>query len=338
MTSSLPPRRRDSRNLADLLRQDRIRLGQLDRGLVGGRFPSARPVRANMVDEDEDDFDSPAILFANTDHASATGAGQSIGIRLTHIPEPGSEQVYYNGTPLKWSDWSRTDTVLTIPGEQWFKAGDVAWVDYAYYEAEEPDVTTPTLVGYTTVVNNASSIAVPAGTQAGDLLVLVLSARINAACSDGRFDAGYHHTAGTAWSGGIWLGTADGSGSAVSITLDSTAADGGVDCVGALAAFTGSPLTITAEADTHSSGSPMNPAVPSSGSFGIAGISMGAGLVAGSISTESTGAWTDVVKLGNQGSGKSSVYIGYSTAGTPAGTWTSTGGSDNWDARILGVQ
>lgn len=338
MTSSLPPRRRDSRNLADLLRQDRTRLGQLDRGLVGGRFPSARPVRANMVDEDEDDFDSPAILFENTDQGTCGGANQPVTIKLSHIPENGSEQVYYNGTPLKRSDWTRTDTVLTIPGEPWFRAGKVAWVDYAYYESDEPDVIEPFLIGYSTVTTNHTSIPVPSGTQFGDMLVLVLAARNAIGCSDGRFSAGYQQVFSGTWSGGVWYGTADGSGSAVSITLDSTAADGGVDCCGIIAAFRGDPLTITAQADTAGSGTPYTPAVPAAGSFGIAGLALGAGLVAGSVQDDTTGHWTTVGKIGGPGSGKTSALIAYCASGTSSGTWTSTGGSDHWATRIVGVQ
>lgn len=337
---TLPPRLRDTKDLDDLVRQGRVNSRQLGVGFLAGRYPPARPLRPYAGDEDgEDESDDLPIQFLNSDHATCPSNGSIITIPLTHVPDPGSEQVYYNGLPLKWSDWWRTDSYLVIPGEPWFRAGRTAWVDYAYYdEGDEPEITPPSLVNYTTVTTNHTSIPLPDGTQIGDLLILALSARTAAACSDPRFDAGYHHAYGGVWEGGIWVGVADASLAPVAITLDSTSADGGTDCCAALATFTGSPLTLTGDAGSSATSAPFTPTVPGSGAFGIAGLAMGSGLVSGSINDESTSTWATIIRVQGPGAGKTSVYLGQRAAGPASGTWYSTGGSDHIEARLLGVQ
>lgn len=336
MTAPLPPKRRDSRNLADALRHDRTRLGQLDRGLAYGKAPQLRPLKAPFDDGGEDDFDEEQIQFLNSDHATCSADGATIRILLSHIPEPGSEQVYYNGTPLKWSDWSRTDTVLTIPGESWFRAGKVAWVDYAYYDVER-DTIAPAYVGVTLVTGTHTSIAVPAGTSAGDLLVLTISARNYASCSDRRFSPGV--STATPTPGGVWIGIADGSMDPVAINLDSTPSDA-ADGAAGLMTITGYPLTIVGDQWTPSSGSnPLIPVMPTaSSSFGIAALFGGSGLVSGSIQDDATLHWTTRGRAQGSGAGKCSIYLG-TAAGTPSGSWSNQGSTFfGGGARIVGLQ
>lgn len=335
MTSPLPPKRRDSRDLADLIRQDRTRLGQLDRGLAGGRFPPARPLKpAGLGDGEEDDFDDPSILFANSDHAACSADGATIRIPLTHVPEPGSEQVYYNGTPLKWSDWSRTDTVLTIPGEPWFRAGKVAWVDYAYYDEGQADTEPASFVAATTITGDHTSIDIPGTPTPGDMLVLVLFGRDTVACSDSRFT--YKTGGGGYW--GVWVGTDDGTTTTVPITLSSPSG-AGVDGAGALARITGAPLLpATSEQTSGASGSStFTPTMPASGSFGVIALISGTGLVSGTLSDDTLGNWTTRAKPTGGGSGFCKVYIG-TAAGVPAGQWSNSGSSPGWGAWVGGLQ
>lgn len=213
MTSPLPPKRRDTRGWEDLIRQDRVRLGQLDRGL-NGRYPPLRPVPANVLPDDaEEDDPDDLIQFENRDSASCSGSNASIKIGLAHVPEDGSEQVFYNGTPLKRTDWSRTDTVLTIPGEPWFRSGKVAWVDYAYYDDGEPDALSSfTLRG--AVSGNANlPRPLPTGTATGDtILLLVMNQRgWDATVSDSRLSlvaSLADPSWGTAYSAQVFMGRA----------------------------------------------------------------------------------------------------------------------------------
>lgn len=332
MTSPLPPKRRDSRNLADLVRQDRVRLGQLDRGLVGGRFPPARPLKQRFAEGDEDDFDDLPIQFLNSDHATCSANGATIQIPLTHVPEPGSEQVYYNGTPLKWSDWSRTDTVLTIPGEPWFRAGKVAWVDYAYYD-QEIDVEPATYDSVSVITADHSSIALPGTSAPGDLLILVISAANSVGCSDPRFVA-----KNTSANRGVWVGTDDGTNTPVSILMDSVPTAGGADSVAAVMRIKGAPLLpATSEAASSGTGASFSPTIPAAGSFGVIAIASGVGLVTSTINGDLLGNWTMRANLPGAGRAGTSIYLG-TAAGLPPAQFSQSGSSPDYYAWVGGLQ
>lgn len=337
MTSPLPPRRRDSRNLADVLRHERTRGNQLDRGLAFGKSPNLRPLKSQHSDGDdfEDDSDDLAILFSNTDVAKCTANGATISIPLSHVPEDGSEQVYYGRTPLRRSEWTRTDSVLTIPGEPWFRAGRYAWVDYAYYDDGGGGESDPaSFVAVTTITGDHTSIDIPGTPTPGDMLVLVLFGRDAAACSDTRFT----FKAGTAaW--GIWVGTDDGTTATVPITLSSPSG-GGMDGAGALARITGSPLlpATSEQTSTLSGATTFAPTMPSGGSFGVMALVSGTGLVSGTLSDDELGNWTTRAKQAGGGSGFCKVYIGTSSTGPTAGQWSNTGSSPGWGAWVGGLQ
>lgn len=336
MTSPRPPRRRDSRDLSDLIRHNKQNLRQLDPGMVGGKFPPAKPPGRTSNDGDDDEEVDSEIQFLNSDHAVCDGPGMPIVIPLTHTPEPGSEQVYYNGTPLKWSDWTRTDRLLTIPGEPWFRKGKTAWVDYAYYD-DDFDPDPPSFVGITLIAGDHTSIAIPAGTSPGDLLVLVLASRQTAGCSDSRMDGGYQpNPSGFVTGSGIWIGRATASTADIAITLTATSFAG--DCVGALASFTGWPLVTTADTKSKGTASPFVPAVSGTASFGVAAIFGESALVSGTIQDEDTGTWTTRGRIQGLSSGKMSVYVGTAANMPTTGQWHHDGSISGWGARIVGLQ
>jgi hypothetical protein len=368
------------------------------------------------------------VQFLNTDTGAVATDGDDIEIPLTYVPIAGSEQVFYNGTPLKRADWTRSDTVLTIPGETWFRANKVAWVDYAYDGAaartgpiitspengESTTDTTPTIsgnaaplrpievfvdgvsVGTTTsdvggawsvtvgsalstgshtttaeqtesdasvltsptitfivisvpaafratsfVTGDHTSIALPAGTTAGDMLILVMCARVTAHPTDSRFpDPGFTDTCGGFGVAGVWVGTADGSGSPVSIDMVSAGIGDAADGAAVLMAISGSPLALTADQASTTSPSGTNPFTPTPAGgapgLGIAAVFGVSGISSGSISEQTTN-WT--YRLGKQGggAGKCSVYLG-TASGVPAGTWETNGSTIIGGARIMGIQ
>lgn len=331
MTSPLPPRRRDTRGYADLIRQDRQRLSQLDRGLVGGRFPPARPLRpagaGDLEDDESDDFE---IQFSNTDHGTCSSDGAAITIALSHVPEDGSEQVFYGRTPLDRSEWTRTDTTLTVSGQPWFRAGKRAWVNYAYYDVE-PDTFSPFVVGVTTIVGLHSSIDIPARTSEGDILVLALGG--GCSVSDARMDAGYQPNPAGITPGGLWLGRATATQSPLVITTTEAGS------AGALMSVSASPATVTQDTKSTGTGMPFSPTLPAgSAAFGIAAIFAGSGLVAGQLQADSAGKWTTQATAWTGGS-KTSVYIGTCDTGIPSGgSWQTAGSDAYWGARIVGVQ
>ena len=69
-----------------------------------------------------------------------------------------------------------------------------------------------------------ASIALPTGTQAGDRLVMVATSDGSVACGDARLTQVVEDVGSKA--GKIWHGTADGSGSAISVTLTTTTLTG----------------------------------------------------------------------------------------------------------------
>jgi hypothetical protein len=337
----LGPPPRDVSDLASVVRHQGSYLRSLDPGILEGRFATPRPVAPGTTElvGDGGGGDAEPILFENTDQGTCVGPSTNITIRLSHVPEDGSEQVFYNGTPLKRGDWSRTDTALTIPGEPWFRAGRVAWVDYAYYE-DEVDLTAAAFVAVSYVTGDSTSIALPTGTADGDMLVLVMCARVTAMPTDSRFGAGFTDTCGGFGAAGVWVGTADGSGSPVSISMVSAGVGDAADGAAVLMAISGDPLALTADqsSTTSPSGtSPFTPATPAGAPFlGIAALFGVSGISSGSIN-ESTTNWT--YRLGKQGggAGKCSVYVG-TAAGVPAGTWVGSGSTIIGGARLMGVQ
>jgi hypothetical protein len=140
VTSPLPPRRRDSRNLADLIRQDRQNLKQVGVGMVGGRFPPARlrGQPAVDLDDEDDDLDDTAELAAiNTDRVVVSTAGVAV-LPLTYVPLDGSLHVRWDGDDLEPRDWvmSGQSVVVAYPH---LHVGDVLSAAYLYYPSDAPD-------------------------------------------------------------------------------------------------------------------------------------------------------------------------------------------------------
>lgn len=148
--SPLPPRRRDTRTLADLIRQDRVNLGQLGRGMVGGRFPPARPLGAaaqlGEVSGEEPDDNDP--VWEDGDRHTVTTPGTQTML-LTYEPIEESLLIRWHpggasraGLPqTSPEDWTLDGQTVTIPDPAGIlAAGDVISAQYQhlYLEPDPP--------------------------------------------------------------------------------------------------------------------------------------------------------------------------------------------------------
>lgn len=147
--SPLPPRRRDSRNLADLIRQNKTNLGQLGRGFVGGRDPRIRPLGSAALygdlEDDSSDIDTERIEFSNSDRVVASTDG-TVTLVLTHQPIDGSLHVRWDGDDLEPTEWTLSSRTLTFTNQH-VKVGDIITAAYAYYPSDA--VPTPVEWGST---------------------------------------------------------------------------------------------------------------------------------------------------------------------------------------------
>lgn len=250
--SPLPPRRRDTRDAGDLIRQLKTNAKQLGVGFVGGRFSPARPLGASALYGDaEDDSPGEAIGFLNTDRKVTSGSG-TVSTRLTYLPIDGSEHVTWHpagggGIHLTTADWSRADQNITIPAFDGLASGDVFTFEYAYL-LDDPNPIEPVVIGYTQpgaydTGAHTLTAAIPAGTIAGDLLVMVVRGGTSASgnegtaalsISDSRLTRIYTATkpngAGTV-DAGVWTGVADGSSSPVVVNITEPGGPFGAVCV-----------------------------------------------------------------------------------------------------------
>jgi hypothetical protein len=146
----MPPRRRDTRSLADRVRQDRQNLAQLGVGFVGGRMPALRPLGATeLLGDIEDDevfeVDTNQIAAWNTDIATATQAG-IITLDLTFVPMDGSLHVRWNGLDQPHTEWSRSGQRVTFTDPR-IRVGHVLDAAYLYYPSDiveaEPEPPVP---------------------------------------------------------------------------------------------------------------------------------------------------------------------------------------------------
>lgn len=236
MTSPLPPRRRDSRNLADLIRHQKQNLKRLAPGFVNGRFPPARLRGHEDGGADEDDFaDEPTIAWEWGDRLAVTATGTQVA-RLSHVPL--DESLFVRWHPggdggLPWTNefFTVTDQTVTIPNPGYLAVGDTFSFQYEY-EVADPEPIDPSVVGFTEpgVVDDPTktvTYALPAGTAAGDLLVLSVRGQVapgggelilGTTCADPRMTLAFKATtlnSGQAIVESVWVGTEDGSGSPV---------------------------------------------------------------------------------------------------------------------------
>lgn len=328
MTSPLPPRRRDSRNLADLIRQDRQYLKQLGVGFAGGRFSPAKPLRPvyDGDEEDDGDDDTTALAAINTDRVTVTTAG-IVTLPLTYVPLDGSLHVRWDGDDLHPSEWTMSGQSV-VYADPHLHVGDVLTAAYFYYPSDVPGAplaatvtsraTTPGIYAWGTFSSSGGSgppIPLPGGTQVGDLIVVAAISAGAIAISDPRL---------TFVGNNMWVGWATNLAD-IPVTLGSpwyaiTCDTFATDASGWTAAQVTSNPSLSV-------GSTIATPV-------VSGVS--AAICAGTATIFSFGScaigaptdYTNVANIGNPLSSSINLWTADSIGASPAGVLTYTGGGD----------
>lgn len=181
MTSRLPPRLRDTRGPADLIRQLKQNGRQLNSGLLGGRWPPAKPLGAAAQEgdfEDDDPLDDDQPAAWNLDHATASVAGQ-VSLTLTYVPIDGTLLVFWDGIYLHPSEYVLADQTVTFT-DRHVHVGHELEAAYWYWPTDLPLPPLPATVvlrGGTSNeggngVSALANIALPTGTVVGDLIAV----------------------------------------------------------------------------------------------------------------------------------------------------------------------
>lgn len=274
---------------------------------------------------------------------------------LTYQPVLNSEHVYWHpgggaGVYQDGSTWSRSDWTITIPDPGGLIAvGDEFVVEYAYTDPSSKPLVPASLVlvGATELVGSPqTSIALPAGTQEGDLLALACvsrqsstpassgDARVMLIAQQGNQPAGCDSAA---WFTGV--GYADASGSPVSYVLPSAS-----DAHTVLAAFrvTGTLAYAMTDVVAVDRGSPFEPENPHEGDVGVTLLIGESGLIGASFpeisaGVDGSGEWTVVKAPGSGSDGHSSSIVAYSVVGCPQSVWTGLSSGGCWAALTVGL-
>jgi len=267
-------------------------------------------------------------VLAEQDSTTVAYLGPNQSIILKHTPIENSEHGYWNGDYQPGSEWSRFDNVVVWPDpDGLIQVGDELVCEYLYTPGTDfIGGSSLELVG--TVFYDLDSgthpgtdfdLALPAGTQAGDMLCLVVSSWVEPAFSaDPRFYMSQLITDDIVPGGDFTpsrasfaaVGREDGTGAAIHVSLGSTSWRSV-----AIVAFRGPRVTSVANfVQVGSTG--VVPIVPSPASRFIAVTGTIAGTVAEVIEIPPlpTGSWAEALR---DSSVKAGATIGYTPDPAP---------------------
>lgn len=179
MTSQLPPKRRDTKDRADLIRHLRTNAGQLGVGFMGGRFPPLRPLGSSaLIGDIEDDTAIAEPMWEYDDRLVVSASGEQVFF-LSHVPIEESLVVRWHpdgGAPLTQTNerWTLADNVVTIPDpDSDFAAGDVFSAQYQYDPNIEQVDGPVTVIGTGTLFDDDPVVPIPAEARSGDYLIVL---------------------------------------------------------------------------------------------------------------------------------------------------------------------
>lgn len=290
------------------------------------------PARVQVSDDLQHLEDAPGrpaavggrIAAWNEDEWDAAGDDTDSPGILTYLPIPHSLMVFQRGTRLRNNEFTLVDRVVTplaaeipIMGTDWFSA---------YYDRDpaaevvgqgvgtfDPEIL---LVGTNTTVGVQTSIALPAGTEEGDLIVLATVSFGANGSSDARLPNNSINGAGVlvAW------GHEDGTGAAIPLSQSSAF---GYVC-SAVAVYRG--VTVSDFDITQVAATPMVlPTFPDA--FAAIGIvTMASGIVAGFLTADSTLAWNlDVDETATKAHVSINSWDNDPAVTSPAGSFAASG-------------
>jgi hypothetical protein len=317
--SSLPPRLRDTKNLEDLVRQEKVNLRQLGVGFAGGRFPPLRPRSTNLdllgEDDEVDADDLPAAW--NTDVVYATTAGAFPPLNLTYEPIEGTLLIFWDGVYLHPTDYVLAGQRVTFV-DRHVHVGHRLMAAYWYWPGDVPvagPLDSLVLRGVTSATG-----ALPSETQVGDFVVIA-TRDTTSTYSDPRFPM--LSTPGT--ESRVYAGIA---------TDLSPLVPSGPDGVVVVAAFVGGAVVDAVNFDTDPT-TPSVPAQPGTAAIGV--VSERSSFVGGSVWLP-VPPWTFAVShVLSPGWGWVAIYYWFNPAAdsTPAAAAGSSGGVDETEAFLL---
>lgn len=287
-------------------------------------FIQGSPGKADSVFDDDLNSD---IVFTQ-DYGIATG-NTDTPIRLKYLPiGDSSVTVSWGGVRLHRSEWDFADGdpwTIIVPA-QGFKADDEFEAHYAYTDPapRPPTPASAMFVGSTVIDNNATSVALPTGTQNGDLLVLAMATGLLAgsvpSCADARIsvqniDAGNHLFTG--------YGFADATSDPLSISISDSEVNGKV----VLATYRITGIVSHASSNGTSLLDPTMPAgSPGASVMVLAYAKSGSGL------TTPQGGWIRDI----EGHGSGTASEAWEAAGAPVLS-ISPAGVNQWRAIVIGL-
>jgi len=257
----------------------------------------------------------------SADGVTCSGPG-TVEIVLSYVPTTTyvSEHVYWNGVWLDPSQWIKVDggLIYVNDADGMFEADDEVWCEYAHYdEVYVPPNPEIMFIGTTVQDDSLTSIALPLGTQEGDLIVVPSIAWGSVSSSDPRLigDSGLGSPDFIKW------GYEDGSGDPISIIVEDSAFDWATTSV---SVFRNVKVEDWDLASAGSSPGSFN-SLPSSFAA-IGAIIAKTGTIAGGLNTDSTLDWTEV-SHGDDVKVYTSVntWESLTSASTPVGSFAMSG-------------
>lgn len=277
------------------------------------------------------------------DYATATG-NTDVTIKLTYRPVPDtSVKVSWGGVGLDRNEWDFTDPWTIVVPAQGFHADDPFEAHYAYTDpATRPVVPASlTLIGYTTATAGGA-VALPAGTEAGHLIVIAAANYAPSAApatTDARILVQHHDVnataiGGAANGGGVLAayGVEDGSGTAVTVT-----STGDTAIILAVFAYTGALDSLwIALRDAVADGHNYAVDLPAAADMGIALLAGHCGVASAPFSGDTSGDWNTVAFISGTGT-KATTQIAYTT-GPHDGVFHGLSTPSIWSAMSIGLE
>jgi len=230
--SLLPPARRDIKTPGDLTRAHDRNLARLSPGFGSGRIPNAALVQSGLWAEDSltdtgESADDTMIVWEWNDRHTVSAAGTQTA-HLTYEPLDESLVVLWHpggagGVPITEEHFVLDGQTVTIPDPGFLVAGDQFSFQYPHNPGLEEGFIPAEILG-TGCLSAAvgSSLDLPDNTEPGSLMVLATTSfGTPAVFTDPRFSQVYSANVSGVYRE-VFVGTEDGSGDPISITLVST--------------------------------------------------------------------------------------------------------------------